>query len=490
MSTAKSRFRRGRGDQNPGDIDPAFAPRPQSVPEVSTNNDSLNDAPPSNQLENVQHSAQPLSEQQPLIDESLFPAIGEKPAPMGGVDTALLGNPGEDDGTGFGNIPQRQIQETSNLDVDEQRVKSRENSMSSRQRKNNANPDAPVNNRNNGGMFSWFNNKENAASFDQKKGDEGQSSTNNQNNEQSHADEKAQETGANKPSHDLPRYYRRMEYLKSLQQNILIYPFYKISRMLWMGYDNEEFKRFVPFSKAYPSLDLASYSKGWTLGIVLRTIDTFRQNIIGLVKPIVKVHVLDIETGMYIKSTEMPPTRPVFTGAITATDSGSSAKWDEEVTFEADYADIVSEKSVILFEIIDERPFLSTGRSTFRNKRIHHYKKIAWGYLLPIGTDGRLNVGLANRRESNGETSINRSNDNGNQNCNENEKDTGSDSSKVPKLRLPTTDFNKLDAFESMKTKDVSLRIQLHYYREYDGLIGIIQRSVLTWPSLNESYER
>lgn len=494
MSNAKSRFRRGRGDNgDPGEIEPAFQrPPPSTTIETQASAAALSPTAPIDSdtpIELPATTAEAPASNQLLIDDSLFPPFERQLTSPAAGDNTLTNINNHDTNTdhesgGFGGIPQREVQ--AEPDPDGSRAKERENRKNKekeqaeknrlQKEKDRQRQQASISR----GMFSCFGNSSQAQNKDSNNGKPNQNQQ--QNNEANNNDNVAP-----KSSNDLPRYYQRIEYLKSVQQNSLIYPFYKCSRMLWMGYDNEEFQRVIPFAKAYPSFDLANYTQGWTLGVILQTIDTFRQNIIGLVRPIVKVHVLDIATGMYVKSVDSPPARPVFTSATPATDSGSSAKWNEEVQFDADYADIVSEKSVILFEIIDERPHLSTGRSTYRNKRVHQYKKIAWGYLLPIGTDGRLNVGLADRKETNGEISATQPISEANVQSNSSEEYV-SEHLRVPKLALPSTTNAKADMFDSMKSKDINMRIQLYQYREYDGIIGFIQRSVLTWPGLNVEY--
>ncbi len=499
-TTGKSRFRRGRGDLgDPANIEPSFRRTSQSDLTIEAN-----DSPIPLELGNVSsmhtsdgHIANVSNNDTILVDDSLFPAFDrdEHAAPHDNISTTLQSNTNENNGLGFADIPRREVSaELGEAEHDNLNPKSRENSTSSRQKKHDQEKvkerKALSGGHSNQGIFNCFKMKkaDEPVAKHQSKANENINEKNGTTDDKSEKEKASQDVTK---TNDLPRYYRRIEYLKSVQKNCFVYPFYKCSRLLWMGYDNEEFKRELSFSKAYPSFDLPSYSQGWTLGVILHSIDTFRRNIIGLVRPIVKVHVVDMETGMYIKSLEQSPARPVFTSSSLATDSGSSAKWEEEVSFEADYADLVSEKSLLLFEIIDERPLLSTGRSKLRNKRIHHYKKIAWGYLLPIGIDGRLNVGLANRREINGEINFPSSSViQGDIDVPNNEHVILDENGKVPKLALPTNEAKFINAFESMKTKDVNLRVQLYQYREYDGLIGLIQRSILTWPNLNMDYER
>jgi hypothetical protein len=325
---------------------------------------------------------------------------------------------------------------------------------------------------------------------------------------------------------DIPKYFRRIQYIRNLQDTFPINLFYLGSRWFNLGYETLPFQRQVSFAAANPTFDIRQYTQGWGVAVTCKSIHTYKKHVIGLVKPFVRIHVVYLDTGLYAKSPGEAPLRSMYTTPTLSIDSGSSAKWLEEVILDTEYADIVSENTILLFEVIDERPNLSTGGNIFRNRKLFHYKRIAWGYLLPIGIDGGLNVGLGNRKKENGHVAIRGNSGNqltsedgpqvdspGNAGNNGGEhihfnlpNDENQQSSEVEHSPLvPELQLNKLSSDQQQLTtasaavantgsvgsshnNDLHLRIQLYDYRDYEGLIGFTQRKILTWGNPNVTY--
>lgn len=236
--------------------------------------------------------------------------------------------------------------------------------------------------------------------------------------------------------------------LRNTFHNPWMYWFHKPTQLLRTGYDIDTLPRRVPFVVANPDLDLRTVTAGYHLGIILRSVQTFKDHLIGLVKPFIRVHILSAETGFYLHT---PPIKPHISPSIFFKDNTTKLNWNDDFTFHnLSYADIVTEDSIFLFEIIDQQTSLSlhNNNKNDTNKNSVIYKKVAWAYLLPIGIDGLLNVGLP------------------------------------PK---PTADDLKQEKMKQ-SNHDVSLRLQLYHYRSYDGILGKIERETLHWPVLDPTY--
>lgn len=91
--------------------------------------------------------------------------------------------------------------------------------------------------------------------------------------------------------------------------------------------------------------------------------------------------------------------------------------WDEELVLDLQFHDATGEKCVLLFELLDDKPSLAS--SAFKSNRnqddsnsLSRYiaslrgdnqgkpkqkeiKRVAWGFLLPLGMNGEFNVGFS-----------------------------------------------------------------------------------------------
>jgi hypothetical protein len=163
-----------------------------------------------------------------------------------------------------------------------------------------------------------------------------------------------------------------------------------------------------------------------------------------------------------------------------------------------EHRDVVDANTLLLFEVLDNRTSLNMKQYTG-----HHSgsaspsspssasvrkppKRIAWGYMVPVGTTGIYHVGVPDAFKT----------DEANK-----ENDASSRQRKGrPNRRVETEnedDDNDDDdgAFESIPSKightagmgslDVVRRLQLYSYTTYDGIVGSIQRAMMGWSDLH-----
>jgi WD40 repeat protein len=129
----------------------------------------------------------------------------------------------------------------------------------------------------------------------------------------------------------------------------------------------------------------------------------------------------------------------------------------------------------MLFELLDERPSLKMNSN---NARKSLSKRIAWGYLLPVGNKGHIHIGMKEgwKKDDKFNDKVDRRID---RRRRRNDDDEGKEDSKV--------EMN-VTIQENPKVLDKSLRIQLYAVREDDGIIGYMQRRIMNWPSYSSSY--
>ena len=189
---------------------------------------------------------------------------------------------------------------------------------------------------------------------------------------------------------------------------------------LRMGFRFERLNRIIGKSTA-PS---ANDTKGLALCITVKGIRGAALQLLGLVRPLIRIHAVDINTGRPLQSVRLPPVRAMnTTGRLVPVSSGSSGDamalpyWDEELVLDLQFHDATGEKCVLLFELLDDKPSLAS--SAFKSKRSHddsnllsryftslrggdqgkpkekEIKRVAWGFLLPLGMNGEFNVGFS-----------------------------------------------------------------------------------------------
>ncbi len=266
-------------------------------------------------------------------------------------------------------------------------------------------------------------------------------------------------------------------------------------------------------------------TQGLSVGISVQNMTCHGDQIIGIVKPIVKIHLVSLETGLYIKSRKLPPAPPVVTKPCALKDSTMSPSWNQEIILDALYRDVATADSLLLFEILDDKPSLSMPRATASKPAlVPTAKRIAWAYLLPVGVDGELNIGMSddwktsNRADKNKTksgvdgradgTGVHRtlSDDNVNNKRSSGKPDHRSDDKLAGDKKLdfaelphgsPDRDNSRSHPNTARRnypwgkrSADLPVRLQLHYYREHDGVFGFLQRKIMGWPALANYTDR
>ena len=194
-----------------------------------------------------------------------------------------------------------------------------------------------------------------------------------------------------------------------------------------------------------------------------------------MVKPSVKVHVVNRETGVYIHNYRKVAVKPVYTYSCIPQDQTDLPSWNQELILDASYLDIIDDDTLMLFELLDERPSLKMNSN---NARKSLSKRIAWGYLVPVGSKGQVHIGMKEgwKKDDKINDKIDRRIE---RRRRKNDDDDGKDDSKN-EMTVTIQD--------APKTIDKSLRIQLYAVREDDGIIGYMQRRIMNWPSYSSSY--
>ena len=131
----------------------------------------------------------------------------------------------------------------------------------------------------------------------------------------------------------------------------------------------------------------------WSLGIRIEGIEYLTSELINLIRPMVRVHVVHIEHGTYLRSQKRAFVAPLTTSSYPLKDSSDCPNWQQDLVLDINYGDIVSEDALILFELLDNRPSLNV-KKTARNQGLRPPKQIAWGYIRPVSVSGNLNVGV------------------------------------------------------------------------------------------------
>jgi len=342
------------------------------------------------------------------------------------------------------------------------------------------------------------------------------------------------------PNQDVQSQLDKIQRIRLLQKTFPLSIFYNFFKYQLAGYNTESFMRKMSLQNAHPNLDLTQHTDGLTIGIKVKSLWSYKTPIVTLVKPFVRIHILDLETGLYMKSRDMPPVKPWNTTVRSKEDhNGSSADWQEEFIIPADLVDLASEKVLILLEIIDERPILSMRKQQRKKHDANvaafvEYKKIAWAYLLPVGINGRLNIGhlsyhtkvvpavssnLSSFHREISRNSANNHNDDDElpplitsavdpstslhplksgksvpdlqlQSLSSFHKDVGGNSSEPHSQQSQSQQPQSNKTVVEIKNIDYSIKLQLYAYRGYDGLIGWLQRMILAWPVLGSKYSR
>lgn len=333
----------------------------------------------------------------------------------------------------------------------------------------------------------------------------------------------------------------------------------KLDFFFRLGYKMSNYSRNKGYPIYFDKNNLAMDTRGLSVGVLIKQLQSYGQHIVGIVKPIVKVHLVSMKTGKHIRSKRNGTMRmEKSTSPCLMKDSSTIPTWEEELVLPSKYSEVADLDSLLLFEVLDYRPSLNSGSSRASAAEYDGLsvkiplKKVAWGYLVPVGSRGGLNIGFSpewrdvcrahsdendslsmksggsnlskiwrkNRNnetdrsvsdqpaEGNKETPINNtekqsSGEKDLDNLNEGDPTSANTPTATEEEAAAATEAAVKAEREAMVAKyrrvieerervmreirksDVGLRLQLHSYRDYDGLIGYLQRKHLGWPGLN-----
>ncbi|XP_029676568.1 jouberin-like isoform X1 [Formica exsecta] len=113
-------------------------------------------------------------------------------------------------------------------------------------------------------------------------------------------------------------------------------------------------------------------------------------------RPMVMVHIVETRTGSYLKNGNAY-LRPLITGKFDFRENRSMIPvWEEELVFEHDFDAILkredSDRTVILFEVIDLLSFAEASLVYDRIGSEGCWNKIAWAFLKPVGFNNMLHT--------------------------------------------------------------------------------------------------
>ncbi|XP_015431262.1 PREDICTED: jouberin-like [Dufourea novaeangliae] len=112
--------------------------------------------------------------------------------------------------------------------------------------------------------------------------------------------------------------------------------------------------------------------------------------------PMVKVHIVNAETGEYLKTESGTYLQPMITSKYDFKEYRSIVPaWEEELVFEHDFDSLLktdNDQVMILFEIVD---LLSFAEASFNYDKLGHegcWYKIAWAFLKPVGRNNVCHI--------------------------------------------------------------------------------------------------
>ena len=163
--------------------------------------------------------------------------------------------------------------------------------------------------------------------------------------------------------------------------------------------------------------------------------------------------------------------------------------WNETLPIHAPFQAVAAPNTLLLFELVDDRPSLKPGKqggSSTGGPR--PCKRIAWGYLLPVGTRGQLNVGVkgswrgVDRGQAAGGARVKINQEEGQSSRRRRGEDGAGNANEASNLSSAE------DGSQSQKQQnrhDLAVRIQMFSYANADGPLGAAQRAMMGWPPLD-----
>jgi hypothetical protein len=132
----------------------------------------------------------------------------------------------------------------------------------------------------------------------------------------------------------------------------------------------------VPLRRESTPLHYGPRADSYSLGVRIEGIEHLTSELINLIRPMVRVHVVHIEHGTYLRSAKRTFAAPLTTASYPLKDAADCPRWQQDLVIDINYGDIVSEDALILFELLDNRPSLNV-KKTARNQGTRSSAEIA-----------------------------------------------------------------------------------------------------------------
>jgi len=178
---------------------------------------------------------------------------------------------------------------------------------------------------------------------------------------------------------------------------------------------------------------------------------------------------------MYVKSIRMPAVQPLSTKHITLDDlTAATPMWHENLLLAARFQDVINDDTLLLFEVLDQRPSLQTNAAA---PAVRQAKRVAWAYLQPV-SNGKLNVGVCPEWKHTAAHDASAAPDSGRRG----DKDKGTKSAGAGAAEAKEAKETDLVPEMMAGNRHKKVKLQLYFTVEHDGVVGALQRSLMGWP--------
>ena len=102
---------------------------------------------------------------------------------------------------------------------------------------------------------------------------------------------------------------------------------------------------------------------GWSLGITVTSLSSVAIEL-GMVRPYVKIHLVDIRSGRYLRMKKTAyAIPPLITKSCFLKDISALPSWDQDIIVDAPFSAVASPNTLILLEILDTRTPLNIKKN-------------------------------------------------------------------------------------------------------------------------------
>ncbi len=224
----------------------------------------------------------------------------------------------------------------------------------------------------------------------------------------------------------------------------------------------------------------------WSLHIKIGRLSSL-QSELGMVRPFVRVHSVDLKTGRYVLLKETQPLCPVQTKSCSLNSQAAVPHWNEDILLDAPLAPFVRTSTLILFELLDTKAPLNNSKTSKPKKT---FERVAWAFLKPLGDGNSVNFGYP--QEWNAKSKDGDASDKPKNKFKFGRKDKNDDSNEHESGKGDEGDDNDDDAKDKKNviTTDTEVHL-LHvlqlYAFQHDNPLEQLQRSVNDWSSFSSA---